>query len=833
MKTVADIGYQPAPGVYDEMSRWDSFLGALAGLGADEIGRRWKTAEERIRENGVSYNVYGDPLGIDRPWNLDAIPLLISPAEWRVLEAGLIQRATLLNRVLADIYGPQELLKSGVLPPALVFANPGFWRPCHNLRVPGNQYLHLLAVDLARSPAGQWWVLSDRTQAPSGAGYALENRIVLAETFTDLFREFQVRRLASFFYALRNNIQQLSPSGQSNPRVILLTPGPLNETYFEHSYLARYLGFTLAQGSDLTVRDSRVFLKTLEGLKQVDVILRRVDDGFCDPIELRSDSFLGVAGLVEAARAGNVSIANALGSGLIEASALMPFLPGLSERLLGEKLQLPSVATWWCGQPAALDYVRRNLDDLVVKPAFRGPREAVFGGRLSADERQKTLDLLEERPWDFSGQELMNLSCAPVWSEFADGTAGSSARRVVLRVYIAAVGDSWMVMPGGLARVSTSLDSSVVSMQHGGGSKDTWVISETPVDPFSMRQNPSVPVKINRGGTSDLSSRAADFLFWLGRYSERCEHLARVLRCLLTRLTRDPGRPGTPEWDSLMALHDCLESPNSRLTGDDPQGHLDVSRDFEQEILSLIFEEHRHDSLSANLNRASFCAAQVRDRVSSDMLRAVSQLNSLARVDSSSAWGYVSPGDAQSVLNRCIATLSSLCGIELENITRGPGWHFLGLGRRIERSVQLAGLLRGVIVPLTPHTWPMLEMLLEVADSSMTYRARYFETLQAAPVLDLLMNDELNPRSLAFQLQDLAGHCRYFASSQLGAEWPVSKQNRLEEAASYLLGVDVGELCANPLLLDELLTNLESALPAFSDALTNIYFSHALMERAT
>ncbi len=452
----------------------------------------------------------------------------------------------------------------------------------------------------------------------------------------------------------------------------------------------------------------------------------------------------------------------------------------------------------------------------------------VFGGRLAGDERKKLTGLLEERPWEFAGQELLNLSTAPVWS---DGSL--SARRVVLRVYIAAVGDSWMVMPGGLARVSPSLETSVVSMQHGGGSKDTWVISETPVDPFTMRQDPAVPLTINWGGTRELSSRAADFLFWLGRYSERCEHLARVLRCMLTRFIRESGRPRTPEWDSLIALHESLQTLNSRFSGDDPQSHLDLDRDFEQEILSLIFEEQRHDSLCANLNRASFSAAQVRDRVSSDMLRAVSQLNSLARVDANSAWGYASPGDAQSVLNRCITTLSSLCGIELENMTRGAGWHFLGLGRRIERSVQMAGLLRNVIVPLTPHTWPMLEMLLEVADSSMTYRARYFETLQAAPVLDLLMNDELNPRSLAFQLKDLSEHCRYLAASPLGAEWPVAEQNQLEEAAANLFGEDVTGLCANRGRLDDLLALLEGALPQFSDALTNIYFNHAQMERAS
>ena len=394
MKGPLSSGYTQTPGVYDEMSaapgvlrpHWDTYIHSLSALGDQELARRWETARQRIRENGVTYNVYGDPLGMDRPWNLDAIPLIIPPAEWSKLEAGLIQRARLLNLILADLYGPQELLRGGQIPPALVFANPGFWRPCHGITVAGNTYLHLLAVDLARGPDGDWWVISDRTQAPSGAGYALENRIVMAETFPDLFREFQVKRLASFFRTFRENLLSLSPVSRENPRVVLLTPGPFNETYFEHSYLARYLGFTLVQGGDLTVRDSRVFLKTLEGLKQVDVILRRVDDSFCDPIELRSDSFLGVAGLVEAVRAGNVAVANALGSGLIETSAFMPFFPGLSRRMLGEDLKLPTAATWWCGQPEALQYVLDNLDFLVIKPAFPSKgMEPVFGGKLGSE----------------------------------------------------------------------------------------------------------------------------------------------------------------------------------------------------------------------------------------------------------------------------------------------------------------------------------------------------------------------------------------------------------------------------------------------------------------
>jgi uncharacterized circularly permuted ATP-grasp superfamily protein/uncharacterized alpha-E superfamily protein len=843
-RPLVSTGYPQIVGVYDEMSaplgvlrpHWESFINSVSTLGNQELARRWQTARRRIRENGVTYNVYGDPLGMDRPWNLDGVPLIIPPSEWNQLEAGLIQRAKLLNLILADVYGPQRLLREGLIPPALVFANPGFWRPCHGVRVAGNTHLHLLAVDLARGPDGEWWVISDRTQAPSGAGYSLENRIVMAETFPDLFREFQVKRLASFFRSFRDTLLRLAPTTRDNPRVVLLTPGPFNETYFEHSYLARYLGFTLVQGGDLTVRDSRVFLKTLEGLKQVDVILRRLDDSFCDPMELRSDSYLGVAGLVEAVRAGNVTVANALGSGLIETSAFMPFLPGLCRKMLGEELKLPTVATWWCGQPKALRYVLDNLDFLVIKPAFPSKgMEPVFGGMLRTGERSPLIARIKESPHEFAGQELINLSTVPVWSEERRLTP----RRVVLRVYLAADGDSFLVMPGGLARVSLSIDTPVVSMQRGGGSKDTWVLSDVPVDTFSLQRPRNAPVDLSRGVVSDLPSRAADHIFWLGRYAERSENLARVLRCILLRLTGESGTADESEWDSLMRMSDCLESPHARLSKEDePQAHADQLRDLEHEILSRIFEEQRSDSLNAILNRAVRSAAQVRDRLSSDLLRVVNQFGSLARVADKSAWGYVSTGDALAVLNGCIGTLAALRGIELENMTRGPGWHFLSIGRRLERSVHLVKLFRTILVPLSVHTWPTLEMLLEVADSSMTYRSRYFTIVQPAPVLDLLMNDEVNPRSLAFQAKDLAEHCRSLSGMPSGAGWPISKQKSLEEAASNLFRADVRTLC-EPLAggpreqLDELLAALDAALPAFSDAITHAYFSHAEAVRIT
>ena len=834
-------GYRQFAGLYDEMCaatgelrpNWDVLINALSARGADDLARRWQTAQQRIRENGVTYNVYGDPLGMARPWNLDAIPLMIPPAEWAQLEAGLIQRARLLNLILADLYGPQELLRGGHIPPALVFANPGFWRPCHGIKVAGNTFLHLLAVDLARGPGGEWWVISDRTQAPSGAGYSLENRIVMAETFPELFRKFRVKRLASFFRLFRETMLKLSPVKREHPRVVLLTPGPFNETYFEHSYLARYLGFTLVQGGDLTVRDSRVFLKTLNGLKQVDVILRRVDDSFCDPIELRSDSYLGVAGLMEAVRAGNVAVANALGSGLIETSAFMPFLPGLSRRMLGEDLKLPAAATWWCGQPEALQYVLDNLDCLVIKPAFpsRG-MEPVFGGKLAPDARARLVSRILETPHEFAGQELLNLSAAPVWSE----EYGLTPRRVVLRVFLAASGDSWVAIPGGLARVSPSIDTPVVSMQRGGGSKDTWVLSDRPVGSFSLQRPRDEQVEINRGFVIDLPSRAADHIFWLGRYAERGEHLARMLRSILVRMTRQVGAPEGPEWESVMKMYECLESPHSRLSKDEPEGHPNTVRDLEGEILSRIFEEQRSDSLTATLNRAGRSAAQVRDRLSGDLLRVVNQFGTMARSSDDSAWGYLSIGDALSVLNGCISTLSALRGIEMENMVRGPGWHFLSIGRRIERSVHLVELFRTIIVPLSVQTWPTLEMLLEVADSSMAYRSRYFTVLQPAPVLDLLMNEELNPRSLAFQMKDLFEHCRSLANMPSGDGWPTGKQKRVEEAAANLLGADVRALCqpdsrGTRSRLDVLLAALDAALPALSNAITHAYFSHAEQER--
>jgi uncharacterized circularly permuted ATP-grasp superfamily protein/uncharacterized alpha-E superfamily protein len=809
------------PAVFDELSadgvtpraHWASFIQSLTELGAGELEKRLARAERRIRENGVTYNVYGDPLGASRPWKIDLVPLLIPADEWRVLEKGIIQRAELLNLLLQDLYGSQKLLASGRVPAALAFANPAFLRPLVGVAVPAQSFLHLLAVDLARSPDGQWWVLADRTQAPSGSGYTLENRTIVSDILPDLFRESNVQRLAPFFRAERETLINLAQ--KSHPRIVLLTPGPYNETYFEHAYLARYLGFTLVEGADLTVRDRKVYLKTVNDLQPVDVILRRVDDSFCDPLELRADSMLGVPGLVEAVAAGNVKVVNGLGSGTIETAAIMPFLPGLARHLLDEDLKLPSVATWWCGQDYALDWVLRHLDSVVIKPAFPWrAMEPVFGAALAKEEKQRLANLLRARPIDYVAQEQVALSTAPVWD------AGSLfPRSVVLRTYVLNTMNGWMAMPGGLVRAAGS-DGPVVSMQRGGHSKDAWILWDGPVDTFSMLKPRSEPVELRRG-SSDLPSRAADNLFWLGRYAERAENMARLLRTLITRVRRADGA----ELGCLLRLHSCLDSRHNKL----PKRRPASNNELELELISLMTDAKRPDSLAATLDEVHRVGGSVRERLSADVTRLISQLKDCVQVQE-----YMLFVEYSAVLTGCLELLSAFSGMERENITRGPGWLFMSLGRRLERAMYSLRQVREITKPLAESEWPLLEHLLEVADSSMTYRSRYFTTLQPVAVLDVLMADETNPRSLDFQLNHLADLYR-----KLPRHIP-EDLHAVQHAVSLLRSFTLQEI-EYPLpgalehtgnsderkRLGRALREFAVLLPTWSNNLSNHYFSHA------
>jgi uncharacterized circularly permuted ATP-grasp superfamily protein/uncharacterized alpha-E superfamily protein len=816
--------YTPLPGVYDEMlsapgaprSHWQHLVHALEALGPQELAGRWEHAWRLLYEHGVSYNVYGDPQGLDRPWEFDPIPLVIAESEWLQLETALVQRVQLLNALLADVYGPQQLLAEGMLPPELVFAHTGFLRPCHNLQVPNGCYLHLYAADLVRAADGQWRVLADRTQSPTGAGYALENRLLLARSLADIFRDTYVQRLAPFFHTLQQTLLTLAPRHRDNPRIVLLTPGPGDETYFEHAYLARYLGYALVEGEDLTVRDNRVFLKTLAGLQPVDVILRRQDDTFCDPLELRQDSVLGTAGLVQAVRGGNVAVANALGSGWIETRAVLPFLPALCRSLFGEDLKLPSVATWWCGQDEALKYVLEHLDHLRVMSALPGRPQV----RSLHEQRQRLTTMLRARPYAFVAQEQVSPSTVPVWK------GGSvQPRHTVWRAYVVATGDGYAVMPGGLTRVSADAKTLDVSMQRGGGSKDTWVLSTTPLSTPSHPPLGTQPLELRRSGF-DLPSRVADNMFWLGRYVERAEGAVRLLRSVLIRLTDESGLASIMALPALLrALHTVWDAiPTVAI--DDP--HMSLAR-LEQLLLTVMFEAQYTDSVRATLTALHRVAARARDRISVDAWRILSHLDQ--DFPPPRPLSQVPLSEALVLLNRTITTLAAFSGLGVENMTRGPAWRFLDMGRRLERAMQTVSLVRSLLVDVSEYEGAVLETLLEIADSSMTYRSRYLSTLQFAPVLDLLLTDDTNPRSVAYQLVALAQHVEQLPQERSRPD--LSPAQRLTIGIVTVLRLaEIETLCttdndgAHP-HLDILLGHLMANLPVLSEVLTHHYLSHA------
>ena len=815
-------GYNQLDGVHDEMVARDGraysfcapFIESVEALGRHELASRWENAKRTIRDNGVTYNVYGDPQGVDRPWTLDMVPLLIGPDEWTRLERALLQRTQLLNLLLADIYGPQRVLREGLLPPALVLANPAFLRPCHGIAVPRGVHLHLHAIDLGRAPDGQWWALADRTQAPSGAGYALENRIVLSRSFPEAFRDCRVERLASFFRAHRDTVTAMAPARRDTPKVVLLTPGLLNETYFEHAYLARYLGFSLVEGGDLTVRDGRVFIKTLDGLHQVDVIFRRLDDSYCDPLELRADSTLGVAGLVEAVRSGNVAVANALGSSLVQSAAIARYLPALCRSLLGQELLLQSVPARWCGDADDLRYVLEHLERMVIKPTFPvASRQPIFASTLTVAQRTELADEIRAQPALFVGQDELALSTAPVWTG-----QKPEPRPVVLRTYVAAAGDGFAVMPGGLTRVAASGNTPIVSMQRGGGSKDTWVLTEGAVSTVSLLPPPAITFHRERRST-DLPSRVADNLFWLGRYAERAEHLVRLLRSLVACLTGEDTTEDTHELRTLLHVFVELELLPPRV------GERMPLRELERELAIVLFKPGQH-MMRQTLDDLRRIATAVRDRLSLDTWRILNQI----REDFRLRHGRIQLDDVLAHLNRMITDLAAFSGMEMENMTRGHGWRFLDIGRRLERSVNTSRLLRTFLTADASHH-ATLGPLLELADSAMTYRRLYFAQPQLAPVLDLLLADASNARSLAFQLEVLTDHVERLPREN-GAPSPTREQRLIAHAAACLKEADLDGLArsdgeGNYAPLVALLRTIDDDVRELSDTLTHYYFSHA------
>jgi len=780
---------------YDELldssgnvrAHWRPLIDALASGGADAVRRGVELARRLIVENGVTYNVYADSQGRDRPWVLDPLPILLTAAEWRDIELGVAQRARLLDALLADVYGPQRLLADGTVPAELPFGHPNFLWPCHGIKPAGGNWLHVHAVDISRSADGRWWALADRTQTPSGPGYALENRHIVSRVFPDLLGDLGVRSLGGFFTALRENLLRHAPDGES-PLAVVLTPGAFNETYFEHAYLARQLGLPLVEGHDLTVRGDTVYLKTLGGLRRVHAILRRLDDDFCDPVELRADSALGVPGLISVVRAGRVALANGLGSGVLESAAWMGFMPAAAERLLGEKLRLPSLATWWCGERLALEYVLDNIERLVIKPAYPNQNfPVVFGRDLDVVARGKLTTRLIARPYAYVAQERLAFSQAPVWRSGGGGVQGFSARALGIRVYAIATPSGYRVMPGGLARIASDA-ADIVSMQRGGGSKDVWVLAP---DRRSIDEN-IVPNTAPRGGArhDDLPSRLAENLFWLGRYGERCEDKSRLLRATLR------VRPNAQLWPQV----------------------LETCRHF---VAPALFDEVEPLGLTADLQRLGWCAAQARSRLSTENWRAIGVLQ---REFQDAA---LAKRDPRETLDALLLSLAGLAGFALDDMTQDDGWRLMMVGRRLERLQFLAELLAQRLHRGETPSQSELEWLLDIGDSTITHRTRYLAAPRLGSTIDLLVFDQSNPRALAFQWHAIEHSLVRVAASLGGAPDDTLDEAvaLVEEMRSSAIEGDNARAVRTREGLAEQLSALSAAAGKLSDRLCLKHFS--------
>jgi len=824
--------YKPSPNQFDELCdgdgrfrpHWHRLMEHLRALGAQTLDRRWQQAQVLLHDNGVSYNAYGDPGGMERPWNLSPLPVVLDQKDWRTLEAGVAQRASLLDALLADLYGRASCLTEGILPPVLVFGRPSFLRPLHGHVPTLRRWLTLYAADVVRGPDGRFLVLADRTQAPSGMGYALENRLIISQVLPEAFRDCNVERLAGFFRRLQDTLSALAPHNRDNPNVVLLTPGPYNATYFEQAYLAQYLGVTLVTAADLTVREERVFLKTLGGLQQVDVIFRRVNDDYCDPLELRSETLLGVPGLVQSVRAGHVSVANAIGSGLVRTPVLLPYLPRLCRHLLGEDLLLDSAPSWWCGDPDGLAHALANMDRMVWKPSYTDEYvHSVAGNALSDSEHAALRANILAHPQNWVAQENVSVSVVPVLTK-----GGFEARSLVLRSFAVAGRDAYHVMPGALARVASSKAGFEVTMQMGAGSKDVWVPSDGPVNTMTLLPSASQRIALSRGG-GDLPSRAADNLYWLGRYAERAEALARTARVLLHRLA--DADPGSAPASHLQPLVAALAAQAELSIPIDP---VDMSlADVHALLIRLLSDPETPGSLASTVHATLHVARMARDRLSMDCWRTLAGLET-ELVDPVRV-AAASPALLLDGVQRLILRLVAFAGLAGESMTRGHAWRFLDMGRRVERGVSQCTLLRHALAVSSERDGPLFEAVLEVADSSMTYRRRYLTVLQLAPLVDLLLIDESNPRSVAYQVVALEKHLRSLPAASTGG-LQTREQRVVMDVLARLRLADVDALCpllsADPRIqLLRFLDDLIAKFPALSDNLTERYLSHAAVSR--
>lgn len=846
-KIQPDMFAIPAPS-YDEFAGpagvrdgWRGLAHGLDSFGPVDLERARAEVVRLLEDDGVSYisgpastttfvdatiGPPGRPVGPDaaplaepEPWQLDPLPLVLAEREWSAVEAGVVQRAELLDAIVADLYGAQRLLAGGHLPAPAVLDHEEYLRALvgeHSVA----PSLFMVAVDLGRDASGQWTVMSDRTQAPSGAGYAMQNRRVISRVMPELYHAAHLHRLTPFFQAMRSALIDSAPAQVESPRVVVLSPGSMSETAFDQAFLASLLGFPLVEGGDLTVRDGRVWMRVLGKLEEVDVILRRVDSIWTDPLELRPGSRLGVAGLVECVRRGTVSVVNAIGSGIVENPALMPYLPQLCERLLGQSLRLPSVQTWWCGDADGMRYVTEHLDELVVRPISRGHGRSVRGVALSRSEREKVIAMIAAAPHRYVGQQVLQLSSAPT----AIGRR-LLPRNVVLRSFAVRDGSSYAAMLGGLARVSDDTDESrglLVTAAGGGIAKDVWVVSEHPV----MAKGHTTAIRMSReadqlaaapdASTAAMVPRVLSDLFWFGRYAERAEDLLRLI--LATRATAletdlDPG--------SRRALEVLLRAITTTSTA--YPGFLTEGCPMMPEFRALLLDRSRLGTAGQSLAALSLAAQGVRDQLSEDVWMV------LADMERASAALAASTDDQGLLLvdagERILSGLLALAGIVSENMVRDAGWYLLDTGRGLERALQVLALLQATVCEERPWDTERLvvEAVLTATESIVTFRRRYGGRDRVEAVVELLVTDARNPRSVAYQLERILADLRAIPNTSATV-----RPTRLAEALVHQ--VRTADLAAMSRLaapggaqLGEFLAGLTAQLRDLADAIRDQY----------
>ena len=781
------LGYQALPGVSDEMLDrdgqirpvWQNLISSLSCMSEGELHERFARADRYLRDAGVFYRSYAGQGSAERAWPISHVPVVIDGKEWEKVSEGLIQRADLLEKIVSDIYGENRLVREGILPPALIASNPEFLRPLVGIKPSSGYHLHFCSFEIGRGPDGNWWVLADRTQAPSGAGFALENRVATTRAFSDIYGESHVHRLASFFGAFRDALQ--AQKRYPDDRIAVLTPGPANETYFEHAYIARYLGFMLLEGEDLTVVNNRVMVRTVAGLKPVSVLWRRLDAPYADPLELNQNSHIGTPGMVEALRSGSVTIVNGLGSGILETRALLAFTPTICRHLLGEELKLPSIATWWCGQKSERQHVAENIEKMVIGPAYsRAPffddnNQSVLGATRKGG-KQSIEDWLNAAGGKLVGQEAVTLSTTPA---YVNGRL--MPRPMSLRVFAARTENGWQIMPGGFARIGSGDDVAAIAMQAGGTAADVWIVSDKPVEKPSLLP-PEESFSRNMPGS--LPSRAADNLFWLGRYIERAEGALRILRSWHMRYAEsaDPDQP-------LLA---------------------DVSRYLKGVDIDMVKAVPL--PLIRNIDSAIYSASNIRDRFSPDGWLA---LNDLAKTARRFHEGVQHGDDAAHAMTVLLRKLAGFAGLVHENMYRFTGWRFLSIGRYLERGLHMTRLLGHMSGPDAPDG--ALDMLLEIGDSVMTHRRRYNVNTARLTVTDLLALDPLNPRSVLFQLNEIRTEVE-----QLPHPYGTGQMSALDRESMRLhsgLAVMTPEA-----MTPDVYERLETEMEKLSDLLAQTYF---------